>query len=158
MATVRYQVDQVPQNEWASAFFPPPCLSPAGQFSIGRMIHGFPGTWRIQAPDAAGSQTLSKNPDWAPWSDSRVSPNWFAPQLWWNDVAELGGGGSSAGNKLAYLPRRRAQVVPPFIPQGERGIQGPGPVAMGGRKIGGRRSMHWLRSIPRWPNLAGEQE
>lgn len=133
-----------------------PSLSPAGQFSVRRFIHGYPGTLRMPSPDPAGSYTLSRSPEWKPNSHPDVTPDWWAPQLWWNDIAELPVGPSHAGSGVHYLPHRVARPVPPVTPQGWLGVQGPGPVAMGGRKIGGKRSMKWPRLVPRWPNLRGD--
>lgn len=153
MATVRYQVDQVPQNAWAHAFFPTPTLSPAGQFSLRRFISGAPGTARVTSPRPAGAYSLSPSPAWR--DPSHSAPDWFAPQLWLNDIRELPVGPTASGRGVCYLPHRVAETVPPVVPQGTLGPLGPSAVVMGGRKVGGRRSMHWPRVIPRWPNLSG---
>jgi hypothetical protein len=156
MATVRYQVDDVPHNEWAHAFFPTPGLTPAGQFSLRRMIHGFPGTRPVPSPRPAGSATLSTSSAWKP--PSSVAPDTLSPQLWWDDIAELHVAPSHAGSGIRYMPHVVAVEVPPVVPIGALGPLGPARVAMTGRKVGGRRAMKWPRSIIRWPNLAGKYD
>lgn len=156
MARVRYQVDGVPQDGSAHAFFPVPSLTPAGQFSLRWTISGSPGTARVPSPRPAGSFRASPSPQWAGPSD--VAPDWFAPQLWVNFINELPVGPSAAGSGVRYLPGRVAQPVDPVVPLGTLGPLGPSQVVMGGRKVGGRRSMHWPRVLTRWPNLAGEYE
>jgi hypothetical protein len=77
-----------------------------------------------------------------------VAPDWFCPQVAVQDIRRL-------GPPVSYMPHRAAQLVPPVVPVGKLGPLGPSPVVMRGRKVGGRRSMHWPRVIPRWPNLRG---
>jgi hypothetical protein len=154
MATVRYQVDDVPQSAWAHAWFPTPGLSPAGSSNQQRFISGFPGTMRVDSPKPAGAFRASTSPEFH--SPSEVAPPWFAPQIWYDD---LRGGRpvapTGAKSGIAYLPHLRAHAVVPVVPIGTVGPLGPSKVAMGGRKVGGRRSMHWPRTVIRWPNLAG---
>ncbi len=162
MATVRYQVDGVPQTGWAHAWFPTPPLSPAGAFSLSRFIHGYPGTMRVASPKPAGSHTMSDSAEWMPWGSAEVGPDFFAPQLYWTDIAEQTVGATNAGNGVGYMPHRVAVDVEPMVPQGVIGIipgrNRPAEVAMGGRKVGGVRSMHWPRSFIRWPSLSGEYQ
>jgi hypothetical protein len=153
MATVRYQVDGVPETAWAHAFFPMPGLTPAASSSIRRFIQGYPGTERIPSPRPAGAYRASPSPQFQGPSD--VAPDWFAPQLWSHDIRELPVGPTHAGTGINYLPHRKAFPVDPIVPQGTLGPLGPSQVAMTGRKVGGRRSMHWLRSVISWPSLGG---
>lgn len=155
MPTVRYQVEEVHPSGWAAAWFPSPGLTPAGQTSVRRFIHGYPGTARVTSPSPAGAFSASSSPAWR--SPSSVAPDWIAPQLWWQDIAWKGGnvGPSSSGGGVSYMPRPVAQVVPPVVPIGTLGPQGPSPIAMTGRKVGGRRAMHWPRVVIRWPDLSG---
>lgn len=143
MATVRYQVDGVPAH-WAAAFFPTPGLSPAGATSVSRFTQGAPGTMRVHSPRPAWSGRLSSSPDWHP--PSEVAPDYICPQLYVNDIREL-------GPIVQYMPSRYAAVPPPVGQIGDRSALGPAPVAMRGRKVGGRRSMKWPRTIVRWPDL-----
>jgi len=156
MATVRYQVDDVPTGEWAHAFFPTPGLTPHGQTSLRRMIHGYAGTRPVPSPRPAGSATLSSNAAWKP--PSSVAPDSFNPQLWWNDINELPIGPSNSGRGINYMPHRVAVQVDPVVPIGTYGPLGPSNIAMTGRKVGGRRAMKWPRSLVRWPNLSGSYE
>ena len=147
MATVRYQVDGVPAYA-IHAFMPTPGLSPAGSSSITRFTHGAPGTMPVPSPKPAGAFRLSCSPQYSP--PSEVAPDYFLPQLYFNEIAEL----RLAGG-VSYLPPPVAHEVAPVTPQGAHGPQGPAKVAMAGRKVGGRRSMHWPRAIISWPDLAG---
>lgn len=157
MPVVRYQVDEVPANAWAEAFFPTPGLTPAGQFSLRRMITGFPGTVRVTSPRPAGAYRASSSPEWQ--SPSDVAPNWFAPQLWLDSYTQYAHiGATPSGGGVSYMPKQVAAPVEPVVPQGTLGPLGPSKVAMGGRKIGGRRAMHWPRVVPRWPNLNGDYQ
>lgn len=156
MATVRYQVDGVHQNAWSHAFFPTPGLTPAGQFSLRRFIRGFPGTMRVDSPAPAGAFRASPSPEFH--SPSEVAPPWFAPQIWYDD---LRGGRpispTSSGAGISYMPHQAAHQVEPAVPIGSTGPLGPSQVAMSGRKIGGRRSMKWPRTIITWPSLSGSE-
>lgn len=155
MAHVAYQVDGVPQTEWAHAFFPTPGLTPAGATSLTRFVSGLAGTERIPSPKPAGAFRASSSRQYH--APSEVAPDWFAPQIWtdyYTIHAQIAP--TSGGSGVKYMPHRVAQQVPPVVPQGTLGALGPSQVAMGGRKVGGRRSMHWPRLLPRWPNLAGE--
>ena len=143
MATVRYAVEGVPP-QWLDAWLPMPTLTPAAATSVSRFTRGAPGTLRVPSPRPAGSQTMSSSPEWAP--PSAVAPDWFLPQLWTNDIREL-------GPTVRYLPARVAPLVPPVEPIGALGPQGPSPVAMNGRKIGGLRAMFWPRTRVTWPRL-----
>lgn len=170
MAHVRYQVDGVPQDGRAHAWFPQPGLTPAGFSSVRRFISGWPGTVRVPTTKAGvpgvthscvgldsnynASGTLSLSPDYVP--PSAVAPDWFAPQVWLSEINELPTAPSSSGMGIRRLPARVAVEVPPVTPLGTWGPLGPSQVAMGGRKVGGRRSMIWPRVITRWPNLGGE--
>ena len=146
MPTVRYQVDDVPP-QWADAYFPMPTLSPAGATSVSRFTHGAPGTEAVPvSANHKASGTLSRSPDWH--DPSSVAPDSFNPQLYVNDISQL-------GPPVRYLPARVAMLVEPVIPIGTLGPQGPPTVHMRGRKIGGRRSMHWPKVVPRWPGLNG---
>lgn len=147
MATVRYRVDGVPPG-WIDAFTPRPTLTPAGTFSIRHTISASWGTEDIPSPRPAGSARLSSSPRWHPPSD--VAPDYFRPDVAVVDIRQMGGGGANAG-RIRFQPRRAA-VAP--IPVGTINYP-PAPVAMRGRKIGGRRSMHWPRVITRWPGLDG---
>lgn len=157
MAEVRYQVDEVPESAWAHAFFPMPSLTPAAQTSVSRFTTGYPGTVRVTSPRPAGAYRASQSPDWHGPSD--VAPDWFAPQLWLNEISQLRPGATPAGGGISYMPKPVAQEVPPVIPvNASYGPDGPPPVAMTGRKVGGRRSMWWPRSIIRWPDLGGNYQ
>ncbi|HVH77979.1 MAG TPA: hypothetical protein VM782_01195 [Stellaceae bacterium] len=158
MARVRYQVDGVHHNAWASAFFPAPGLTPAGTSSVRRFIHGQPGTERVPSPRPAGAISMTPNPAYI--DNSHAAPDWFAPQLWWQDIAWKGANVAPSGSErgVSYMPKPVAAVVPPITPIGALGPLGPAEVAMGGRKIAGRRSMKWLRTVVRWPDLQGNYE
>jgi hypothetical protein len=146
VATVRYQVDDVP-SQWADAWFPMPTLSPAGATSVSRFTFGAPGTEAVPvSPNHKASGSLSRSPEWH--DPSSVAPDSFNPQLYVNDISQL-------GPTVHYLPLRQAILVEPVVPIGSLGPQGPPSVHMRGRKIGGRRSMHWPRVVPRWPGLSG---
>lgn len=146
MSTVRYRVDDVPP-QWADAFMPMPTLSPAGATSVSWTIHAAWGTEDVPlSPNHKASGTLSKSPEWK--DQSAVAPNYFRPQVAVQDITRL-------GPPVRYMPGTVAQLVPPVEPLGQLGPQGPSAVVMRGRKIGGRRSMHWPRVVPRWPNLRG---
>lgn len=147
MATVRYQVDGVPAK-WISAWMITPGLTPAGRFSIRRFIKGAPGTMPISSPKPPGAFRLSPSTRYSP--PSEVAPDYFLPQLYVNEIAGL-----RPGCGVSYLPKPVAAVVPPVTPLGTLGPQGPSRVAMGGRKVGGRRSMSWPRAVIRWPSLTG---
>lgn len=147
MSTVRYKVDGVPA-QYADAWMPMPTLSPAGATSVSWTIHASWGTEEVPvSPNHKASGTLSDSP---PWKDqSAVAPDWFLPQVAVQDIRLL-------GPPVRYMPGQIAQLVPPVTPLGTMGPQGPSAVVMRGRKIGGRRSMHWPRVVPRWPNLRGQ--
>lgn len=157
MASVRYQVDGVHQDSWAHAWFPTPPLSPAGTSSVRYMIHGSPGTERVPSPSPRFDRTASHLAGGPYRNGSDVAPDWFAPQVWFTEIKDMPVGPSSSGLGIRYLPKRVAVEVPPVVPvNAQWGPNGPSPIAMSGRKIGGRRSMHWPRSLIRWPNLRGE--
>lgn len=145
MATVRYKVEGVP-SPWAAAWMPMPTLTPAGTTSVSWTIHGAWGTEEVPLPSNRVG-TLSANPAWRP--PSSVAPDSFRPQVAVQDIRRL-------GPPVHWMPLRRAELVPPVTPLGTQGPLGPSAVVMRGRKIGGRRSMHWLRALPRWPNLRGQ--
>ncbi len=146
MSTVRYRVDGVP-SQWAEAWMPMPTLSPAGATSVSWSIYGAWGTEDVPvSPNHSASGTLSDNPAWRP--PSSVAPDYFRPDVAVQDIRLL-------GPPVHYMPLPAAQLVPPVTPQGTLGPQGPSQIAMRGRKIGGRRSMHWPRVVPRWPGLGG---
>jgi len=146
VATVRYRVDGVPQP-LADAWTPMPTLSPAGSSSVSWSIYGAWGTEPVPvSPNHTASGTLSRSPEWLP--PSAVPPDWFRPQVAVQDITRL-------GPPVHWMPLQAAQLFPPVIPIGERGPQGPSAVMQRGRKIGGRRSMHWPRVFPFWPNLRG---
>jgi hypothetical protein len=140
MAVVRYAVHGVP-GQWVDAFMPMPTLTPAGATSVSRFTFGAPGTEPVPSPRPAGSAAQSDSPQWAP--PSAVAPTVFCPQLYVNDIRAL-------GPPVRYLPAKVASLVPPV---GE--IGGVSDVAMGGRKVGGRRSMHWPRPKTFWPSITG---
>lgn len=147
MATVRYTVEGVPPS-WADAWFPMPTLSPAGSSSVSWSIYGAWGTEEVPvSSNHTASGTLSRSPEWRP--PSSVAPDWFRPQVAVQDIRRL-------GPPVRWMPSRVAQLVPPVEPQGKLGQLGPSAVVMRGRKIGGRRSMHWPRVFPFWPNLRGQ--
>ena len=147
MPVVRYAVDGVPP-QWAEAFMPMPTLSPAGATSESWSIYGAWGTEEVpESPNHTASGTLSRSPEWRP--PSSVAPDYFLPQVAVQDIRRL-------GPPVHYLPLRAATLVEPVTPQGTLGPLGPSAVHMRGRKIGGRRSMHWPRVVPRWPNLRGQ--
>lgn len=158
MPVVRYQVDDVHADAWAHAFFPTPGLTPAGQSSLQYTIHGYPGTMQVDSPsprfDWVGRHLGGRSgvPGVGYLNGSDVAPNWIAPQIWWNDIANI----REPGLKLHRLPFKEAQLVGPVTPLGTVGPLGPSRVAMGGRKIGGRRGMKWPRPFIRWPNLKGQ--
>ena len=153
MSTVRYQVDEVTEDQHAHAFFPVPGITPAAQSSISRFVHGYPGTMRVASPRPAGAYRASPSSQWHP--PSEVAPDWFAPQLWWNDIAELPVGPTASGRGVRFRPGPLTALIP--VPVVDQSVAaGPPPIAMRGRKIGGRRSMHWPRTLIRWPNLKGE--
>ena len=147
MATVRYRVDGVPP-QWVDAWFPMPTLTPAAATSISWTIFGAPGTEPVPSPRPAGSMTLSKSPDWHP--PSAVAPDYINPQLCTQDIRYL-------KPPVHYLPLPFAELVDPVTPIGSHGPLGPPPVVMGGRKVGGRRSMHWPRVLTSWPALRGDR-
>ena len=154
MPTVRYQVDEVPSSAWAEAFFPTAGITPAASSSISRFVSGYPGTARIASPRPAGAYTAFSSPEWS--SPSAVAPDWFAPQLWLDEyTVHAHPAATPAGGGVSYMPKQLAQTVDPVVPQGGLGPLGPSQVAMTGRKVGGRRSMHWPRVLPRWPGLDG---
>jgi hypothetical protein len=146
VATVRYRVEDIPAN-WADAWFPMPTLTPAGATSVRWTIYGAWGTEDVPLPNNRPG-SLSRNPAWKP--PSAVAPDYFRPQLAVQDIRRL-------GPPVSYLPQGKpvAQLVPPVTPIGQRGPLGPSAVHMGGRKVGGRRSMFWPRVFARWPNLTG---
>jgi hypothetical protein len=110
-------------------------------------IYGAWGTEEVPvSPNHTASGTLSRSPHWAP--PSSVAPNYFRPQIAVQDIRRL-------GPPVSYLPHPFAQLVDPVVPIGQRGPLGPSAVVQRGRKIGGRRSMHWPRVFPFWPNLRG---
>jgi hypothetical protein len=147
MPQVRYRVDDVPP-QWADAFMPMPTLSPAGATSVSWSIHAAWGTEQVPvSPNHKASGTLSKSPEWK--DPSAVAPDYFCPDVVVQDIRLL-------GPPVHYLPLPAAMLVPPVEPLGTMGPQGPPAVVMRGRKIGGRRSMHWPRVVPRWPGLNGQ--
>lgn len=157
MATVRYQVDEVPESAWAEAWFPMPTPSPAAaQNQRWYNIRSTLGAERQPSPRPAGAFSMSPSPAWMP--PSSVAPDWFAPQISYVGIRDKQVGPTAAGTGIGYMPHPVAETVPPVVPLGTYGPLGPSQVAMGGRKIGGRRSMHWPRSIVRWPNLRGDYQ
>lgn len=140
MAVVRYRVDGVPA-QYQDAWFPMPTLSPAGATSVSRFTFGAPGTEPVPSPRPAGSGTVSDSREWAP--PSAVAPTTFNPQLYINDIRQL-------GPPVHYMPGLVAQLVPPV---GEVG--GVSDVAMNGRRAGGKRAMFWKRNSVQWPNILG---
>lgn len=147
MATVRYSVDGVPP-QWASAWMPMPTLTPAGATSVSWTIQAAWGTEDVPlSPNHTASGTLSSNREWKP--PSAVAPDSFRPDIAVQDIRRL-------GPPVHYMPLSVAQLVPPALPIGDLNPLGPPPVLQRGRKIGGRRSMHWPRVVPRWPNLRGQ--
>jgi hypothetical protein len=146
MATVRYAVEGVPA-QWNDAWLPMPTLSPAGATSVSRFTFGAPGTEPVPSPRPAGSMAQSTSREWAP--PSAVAPTYFCPQLYINDIREL-------GPQVHYMPKRVAPLVPPVGNEiGPLGGLGPSPVAMNGRKTGGLRAMFWPRSRVSFPPLGG---
>lgn len=146
MGTVRYKVDGVP-GQWADAWMPMPTLSPAGATSVSWTIQGAWGTEDVPvSSNHNASGTLSSSPQWKP--PSAVAPDYFCPQVAVQDIRSL-------GPPVHYMPHSLAQLVDPVVPLGTHGPIGPSAVVMRGRKIGGRRSMHWPRVVPRWPGLGG---
>jgi hypothetical protein len=146
VATVRYRVDGVP-TQWADAFMPMPTLSPAGATSVRWTISAAWGTEAVPvSPNHTASGTLSRSAAWAP--PSAVAPDYFCPQVAVQDIRRL-------GPPVHYMPHSLAMLVDPVVPIGRLGPLGPSAVVMRGRKVGGRRSMHWPRVIPRWPGLGG---
>ena len=126
---------------------PMPTLSPAGATSVSWSIYGAWGTEEVPvSANHTASGTLSRSPEWRP--PSSVAPDYFLPQVAVQDIRRL-------GPPVHYLPLPAAQLVPPVEPLGTLGPQGPPTVHMRGRKIGGRRSMHWPKVVPRWPGLNG---
>lgn len=140
MAVVRYQVDEIP-DLYMHAFTPMPGLSPAGSSHGIIRVFGSPGTTKVPSPPPAFSGRMSCSPLWR--SPSDVAPDWFAPQLWLADITNL-------GPPVHYLPNRSGVPAPVGT------VGGVSEVAMGGRKVGGRRSMKWPRNLIRWPNLKGQ--
>ncbi|HUO48229.1 MAG TPA: hypothetical protein VMU09_05300, partial [Acidimicrobiales bacterium] len=116
--------------------------------SISRFTKGAPGTVPVHTPRPAGSMSLSRSPEWLP--GSAVAPDATVCNEYVNEIAEL----KIAGG-VSYMPRQVAALVEPVGHIGSHGPLGPSQVVMGGRKVGGRRSMHWPRTITRWPNLRG---
>lgn len=145
MSTVRYRVDGVPAK-WADAFMPMPTLSPAGATSVSWSISAAWGTEDVPIGPSNRTGTLSSNPAWKP--GSAVAPDLIRPDIAVQDIRRL-------GPPVRWMPLPAAVLVPPVTPQGVQGPLGPSAVAMRGRKVGGRRSMHWPRVVPRWPNLRG---
>ena len=147
MPTVRYRVDDVPP-QWADAFTPMPTLSPAGATSVSHTIRAAWGTEDVPvSPNHTASGTLSDSADWKP--GSAVAPDYFLPDVAVQDITGL-------GPPVQYLPLPFAMLVDPVQPIGTLGPLGPSAVVMRGRKIGGRRSMHWPRVVPSWPGLNGK--
>jgi hypothetical protein len=147
VAQVRYKVDDVPA-QWADAFMPMPTLSPAGATSVSWSIHAAWGTEQVPvSANHTASGTLSRSPEWHP--PSSVAPDWFCPDVAVQDIRRL-------GPPVSYMPHPVAQLVEPVVPLGTQGPQGPSAVVMRGRKVGGRRSMHWPRVVPFWPGLRGQ--
>jgi hypothetical protein len=144
MSTVRYRVDGVP-SQWADAWMPMPTQTPAGATSVSWTISASWGTEDVPLPSNRPG-TLSGNPAWKP--GSAVAPDLIRPDIAVQDIRRL-------GPPVRYMPGQVAQLVPPVVPIGKLGPLGPSAVVMKGRKIGGRRSMHWPRVVPRWPNLRG---
>lgn len=126
---------------------PMPTLSPAGATSVSWSISAAWGTEEVPvSPNHNASGTMSSSPDWHP--PSAVAPDYFCPDIAVQDIRRL-------GPQVHYMPLPFAELVDPVVPLGALGPQGPSAVVMRGRKIGGRRSMHWPRVVARWPNLRG---
>jgi hypothetical protein len=124
-----------------------PTLTPAGATSVSWTISAAWGTEDVPVTsNHTASGTVSKSPAWHP--PSSVAPDFFRPDVAVQDIRRL-------GPPVHYMPLRYAQQVDPVTPIGSLGPQGPPKVVQRGRKIGGRRSMHWPRVVPRWPNLQG---
>jgi hypothetical protein len=146
MPTVRYRVDDVPP-QWADAFMPMPTLSPAGSTSVSWTISAAWGTEEVPvSSNHKASGTRSTSPDWK--DGSAVAPDYFCPDVAVQDITRL-------GPPVQYLPLPFAMLVDPVEPIGTLGPLGPSAVVMRGRKVGGRRSMHWPRVVPFWPGLNG---
>jgi len=146
MSTVRYRVDDVPA-QWADAFMPMPTLSPAGATSVSWTVKAAWGTEEVPvSANHTAAGTLSRSDDWKP--GSAVAPDHILPDVAVQDITAL-------GPPVQYLPLPAAMLVPPVTPVGTLGPLGPSAVVMRGRKIGGRRSMHWPKVVPFWPNLRG---
>jgi len=144
--TVRYRVDDVP-HQWADAWMPMPTLTPGATTSVRSTISAAWGTEEVPvSPNHTAAGSLSRSPDWLP--GSAVAPDYFCPDVAVQDITKL-------GPPVHYLPLPFAQLVDPVVPLGARGPLGPSKVAMRGRKVGGRRSMHWPRVVTRWPGLGG---
>lgn len=148
MATVRYAVEGVPPG-WADAFMPTPTLSPAGRFSVRWQISAAWGTDPVPSPPPRVG-TLSGNPAWRP--PSSVAPDYILPDIAVVDIRSDGGGGANLG-RIRWMPARVAQPGIPNLPINYP----PSPIAMRGRKVGGRHAMHWPRVVPRWPPLRSER-
>ena len=147
MPTVRYRVDDIPP-QWADAWMPMPTLSPAGATSVSHTISAAWGTEEIPvSPNHTASGALSRSAEWRP--GSAVAPDWFRPDVAVQDITQL-------GPPVQYLPLPFAQLVDRVQPIGTLGPLGPSAVVMRGRKVGGRRSMHWPSVSVRWPNLKGQ--
>lgn len=146
MATVRYRVDDIPAA-YSDAWHPMPTLTPGGATSVRWTIWGAWGTEEVPLTPVNRVGSLSRNPKWRP--PSSVAPDWFRPQVAVQDITRL-------GPPVHWMPLPAAMLVPPITPIGKLGPQGNSAVVMRGRKVGGRRSMHWLRAVPRWPTLSGK--
>jgi hypothetical protein len=146
MSTVRYRVDDIPP-QWADAFLPMPTLTPAAATSVSWTIHASWGTEAVPvSPNHTASGSLSRSPDWLP--PSAVAPDYILPDVVVQDIRLL-------GPPVHYMPMPFAQLVDPVQPIGTLNDLGPSAVVMRGRKIGGRRAMHWPRVVTRWPGLGG---
>lgn len=140
MATVRYQVEQLAGlGANAHAFMPTPGLTPAGSSHGEVDVFGAWGTMPVAAPHPATSPHLSRSPLLRTPSD--VAPDYMLPQI---GVA----GTRNMRPPVRYLPNDSR--IP--APAGSITDQGP-EVRMRGRKVGGRLSQIWPRTITRWPNL-----
>jgi hypothetical protein len=138
--TVRYQVDGLAGlGANAHAFMPSPGLTPAGSSHGEVDVWGAPGTLPVPAPHPATSPHLSRS-RWLR-TPSDVAPDYFTPQIY---VAGM----RNMRPPVHYMPNHSR--IP--TPTGSITTQ-PAPVLARGRKIGGRFSMIWPRTITRWPNL-----
>lgn len=146
MAEVRYQVDGLPAGCNAHAFLPMPGLTPAGSSHGLVEVFGAPGTEPVPSPAPATRPHQTRNQ--LERTPSDVAPDFFLPQLGLASTRNMGPGRSIAPGGIHYLPNDSR--IP--VPVGSI-LDQPSPVKMGGRKVGGRDSMIWPRTITRWPDL-----